>query len=123
MTCELATRECFVVMHNLPETQHWIFLNRLVHFTAQKLAVLVGFVVGHADNHFIGPKGGSDSCHALGEFVDEEVLRRSVTPRPSENFLTVNPRNSLKLEDGFRVNANHIVDNKFDPSETHPGVW
>jgi hypothetical protein len=110
------------VARGATEAEHRVFFFRLVQFAAEQLAVLVGLEVGEADDDRVRPEGGGDGGHAFDQLLDEEFLRRGVAAGAALDFLALRSRQAIDVEDGLRVDADHVVDDELDAGQTDAGV-
>src|SRR5690606_10888290 len=111
------------VARGATETQHRVFFLGLVVAAADELAVLVGLEVRQTHDHGLGPEGGGDGGHALGNLVHVEVARRGmavggVLDRAVEAGALV----VRIVEDGLGVDTDVVVDDEFEPREADAGI-
>jgi hypothetical protein len=110
------------VARGATEAEHRVFFFRLVQLAAEQLAVFVGLEVGEADDDRVRPEGGGDGGDTFHQLFNEEFLRRSVATGAALDFLALRSRQAIDVENGFRVNADHVVDDEFDAGQTDAGV-
>ncbi len=105
------------VARRAAETQHRVFLVRLVARTADQLLVLVRLEVGQAHDHRLRPERGGDGGDAFGQLVDVERLRRGMAARHRFHRLLQVRVDVRVLENRLRMNADVVVDDELEPRQ------